>query len=52
VREREIRALQDSIGSLKKIKQALILSNTNEDNFKIDGVPVKICSVAEWLLNS
>jgi predicted AAA+ superfamily ATPase len=49
-REREVRALQDAIQFLKP-KSALILTDANEKDFKIDSVPVQIRSAAEWMLN-
>jgi len=48
-REREIRAIQNAIGSVK-VQSALILTDANGDSFTIDGVPVEIRSAAEWLL--
>jgi predicted AAA+ superfamily ATPase len=48
-REREIRALKDGIHTVKT-ESVLILSDKNEDAFDLDGIPVKIMSVAEWLL--
>ena len=48
-REREMRALQDAI-QLVKPKGALILTDANGNDFKIDGVPVSIRSAAEWML--
>lgn len=48
-REREVRALQDAIQVLKP-KDALILTDANGKDFKIDGVPVHIRSAAEWML--
>ncbi len=48
-REREVRALRDAIGTVK-VDNALILTETNGETFKLDGVPVNIRSTAEWLL--
>lgn len=48
-REREVRALQDAIQALKP-KDVLILTDANGKDFKIDGVPVRIRSAAEWML--
>ena len=48
-REREIRAIQNAIGSVK-VQSALLLTEANGDSFKVDSVPVKIRSAAEWLL--
>jgi uncharacterized protein len=50
-REREVRALQDAIQVLKP-KDALILTDANGKDFKIDDVPVRIRSAAEWILNT
>jgi uncharacterized protein len=50
-REREMRALQDAIKGVE-IRNALLLTDNNEDNFEIGGVPVEIRSVAEWMLQS
>jgi predicted AAA+ superfamily ATPase len=49
-REREVRALQDAIQVLKP-KEALILTDANGKDFKIDGVTVRIRSAVEWMLN-
>jgi hypothetical protein len=49
-REREVRALQDAVQQLKP-KGALILTDANGNDFKIEGVPVSIRSAAEWILN-
>ena len=48
-RERELRALSDA-GQALKVKQALILSDENEDSLEVNGVQVEIRSTAEWLL--
>lgn len=48
-RDREVRALKDAIGTVK-VQSAIILSDSNEDTFEIDGIPVHIRSTAEWLL--
>jgi predicted AAA+ superfamily ATPase len=48
-RDREVRALKDAIGTVK-VQRAIILSDSNEEPFEIDGVPVHIRSTAEWLL--
>ena len=50
VREREFRALQDAIGSVK-VQSALILADTDEKTIEINGVPVEIQSAAKWLMN-
>ena len=49
-REREVRALQDAIQGLKP-KNALILTDANGKDFEIAGVPVRIRSIAEWMLH-
>ena len=49
-REREVRALSDALTGVK-VESALILSDANENSFEINGVPVEIRSVAEWLLS-
>lgn len=49
-REREVRALHDAIQRLKP-KSTLILTDANGKDFKIDSVPVRIRSAAEWMLN-
>ncbi|MEI7849329.1 MAG: DUF4143 domain-containing protein, partial [Chloroflexota bacterium] len=49
-REREIHALSDALAGVKA-ESALILSDANENSFEINGVPVEIRSVAEWLLS-
>ncbi len=48
-RNREIRAVKDAIGEIK-VQSALILSDSNEEPLEIDGTPVQIQSIAEWLL--
>jgi predicted AAA+ superfamily ATPase len=48
-REREIRAIRDAVASLK-VESALILSDANGDSFEVNGVPVEVRSVAEWLI--
>ncbi len=49
-REREFRAIEDTIKEMQ-IKSAIILSDTNEKEVTISGVPVKVQSVSEWLLD-
>ena len=49
IREREIRALEDAIEN-NQVQSALILADANQDDFEINGIPVKIRSTAEWLL--
>lgn len=48
-REREVRALEDAIKSLN-VNSALILSDTNEPEYDIQGIPVRIQSVSEWMV--
>lgn len=49
-REREIRAIEDACKELP-ISRALILSDANENEVNIGGVPVQVQSVTEWLVN-
>jgi predicted AAA+ superfamily ATPase len=49
-RERELRALAEAVQTIK-VKSAMILSNSNEDGFEVNGVPVEVRSTAEWLLS-
>jgi len=48
-RQRKFRVLSEAIQSVK-VKSAMILSDSNEDTLEVNGVPVKVCSTAEWLL--
>jgi len=56
-RDREVRALKaciersrnDAIGTVK-VQSAIILSDSNEDPFEINGIPVHVRSTAPWLL--
>ena len=48
-RERELRAVAEAARSIQ-VKDALILSDSNEDEFMIEGIPVSVRSTAEWLL--
>jgi len=48
-RDREVRALKDAVGAVK-VQSAIILSDSNEDPFEINGIPVHVRSTAEWLL--
>jgi predicted AAA+ superfamily ATPase len=48
-RERELRALRDARETVRA-ERALILSDASEDDFDLDGMPVRVRSVAEWLL--
>ena len=48
-REREVRAVEDAAQRLNA-HSALILSDTNEDDFEINGLPVSVRSIAEWLI--
>ncbi len=50
VRDREFRALQDAMQSVK-VQSALILTDSNAEPVEINGIPVEIHSAAEWLLN-
>ncbi len=49
-KEREIRAIEDVLKN-EKVQRALILSDENQDTFEINGIPVEVCSTAEWLLS-
>jgi len=49
-RERELRALAEAVQTVK-VKSAMILSNSNEDGFEVNGVPVEVRSTAEWVLS-
>jgi hypothetical protein len=49
-RERELRALEHSIKEMP-IENALILSETNENEITVAGIQVKIQSITEWLVN-
>lgn len=49
-RERETRALEDAAGALN-VQSMLILSDENEDDFELSGVPVHVRSLATWLLD-
>lgn len=48
-RERELRALGGARGAVHA-ERALILSDANEDDFELDGMPVRVRSAAEWLI--
>ncbi len=48
-RQREVRALQDAMSAIP-VQSALILSGANEESFTLDGVPVAVRSVAEWMV--
>jgi predicted AAA+ superfamily ATPase len=48
-REREFRAIEAAVGQIR-IENALILSEINEEQQVIAGVPVEVRSIAEWLL--
>lgn len=48
-REREIRALEDGIEGVRAAS-VLILTDANERGIEINGVPVEIRSLAEWLI--
>jgi predicted AAA+ superfamily ATPase len=47
-RERELRALAGAVKSVK-VRKALILSDANEDDRDMSGVPVEVRSISEWL---
>jgi uncharacterized protein len=49
-REREMRALKEAI-RIVKVENALILADANGRQFEMEGIPVEIRSVAEWLLD-
>ena len=49
-REREFRAIEAASQHIK-VKQALILSENNEDLQIVGGIPVETRSIAEWLLS-
>jgi predicted AAA+ superfamily ATPase len=49
-REREVRALNDALADVK-VRNALILSDDNENGFDISGVPVEVRSISEWLIS-
>ena len=49
-REREVRALEDGIKGVRATS-ALILTDANEEGIEINGVPVEIRSMAEWLVD-
>jgi hypothetical protein len=46
--EREVRALEDAIKGLNA-HSALILANTSESCFEINGIPIEVQSPAEWM---
>jgi predicted AAA+ superfamily ATPase len=48
-RNREIRAIEAAIRQIP-VEQALILSENNEEQQVVEGVPVEMRSIAEWLL--
>ena len=48
-REREVRALEDGIKGVRATS-ALILTDENEEGIEINGVPVEIRSMSEWLV--
>lgn len=48
-RERELRALTEACRTIK-VTHALILSDVNENDLEVNGVPVEVRSAAEWLL--
>jgi predicted AAA+ superfamily ATPase len=48
-RQRELRAIDVAVQHIK-VEQAMILSEDNEEQLFVGGIPVKIRSIAEWLL--
>jgi uncharacterized protein len=48
-REREMRALSDSVGKIK-VERALILTEANEPSFELNGIEVAVRAVPDWLL--
>jgi predicted AAA+ superfamily ATPase len=50
-REREVRALEDAIKGLN-VHSFLILADTNEPGFDINGIPVEVQSAAEWMVKA
>ena len=48
-RQRELRAIDGAVQHIK-VEQAMILSEDNEEQLFVGGIPVKIRSIAEWLL--
>jgi len=48
-RDRELRALEDAAGAVNA-QRMLILSDDNEDDLQLNGVPVQVRSTAAWLL--
>ena len=48
-RGREFRAIEAAIPHIK-VKDVLILSESNEERRVVGGVPVETRSIAEWLL--
>lgn len=49
-REREFRAIEDA-GKEIQIEKVLILSDVNENEIVVSGVPVKVQAITEWLLS-
>lgn len=49
-RDREVRALEDAVKGVNT-QSALILSDANDEGFEINGIPVKILSVSEWMIS-
>ena len=49
-RDREIRSIAEAMKEIK-VESALILSDANEDDVLIDGLPIKIRSTSEWLID-
>lgn len=51
VREREMRGLADAVKNVAA-ESALILADANEPGFDVNGVPVEVAAVADWLLRN
>lgn len=49
-REREFRAIEETIKELR-IENVLILSDTDENEIAVGGIPVKVQSITDWLVN-
>ena len=49
-REREFCALEETIKELR-IENVLILSDTDENEIAVGGIPVKVQSITDWLVN-
>ena len=51
IRERELRSISDA-GKSINVKSALILTDANENEININGLPVKIQSISEWMVTN